>query len=113
MRAWGACGGSSILPSPTMEPETEKLLKTWLKIQIWQFWLSVARWALVLIFVFGGIFGFFKFVLPAFRAEAKKLDKIQSQLLNLSEKTENQGGLFEQLEKGVGGQKSALDMFLK
>lgn len=99
-----------------MEPETEKLLQTWLKIQIWQIRMGIVKWVLILIFTLG----FYRFALPVIKMQLNKLDKMQSQLLNLpagkaglSEKTEEQAEFFDQFEKGTIDKKSILEMFIK
>jgi len=95
-----------------MLPETEQLLQKWLKIQIWQFRLMVFKWLFVGVLFILGIVGFFGFALPALRVQFQKLDKIQNQLLNLSDTAERQGELLDQfknIEQGSG----LFDIFTK
>lgn len=96
-----------------MLPETEQLLQKWLKIQLWQFRLMVFRWVFVVILFLIGIIGFFTFALPTLRSQLEKLDRIQGQLLNLSNQTEQQSLFLDQLKKGDGQQQELLDIFFK
>jgi len=98
-----------------MLPETEQLLQKWLKIQIWQFRLMVARWIFIVIFFLVGVIGFFGFVLPALQTQVKKLDQIQSQLLNLPglDQTSQQRQLLDELQKQSNSENQLFDLFLK
>ena len=98
-----------------MLPETEQLLQKWLKIQIWQFRLMVVRWIFIVVFFLVGVIGFFGFVLPTLQTQVKKLDQIQSQLLNLPGLGQGtqQEQLLDQLQKKSNSENQLFDLFLK
>jgi predicted PurR-regulated permease PerM len=93
-----------------MNPETEKLLRTWLKYQIWEFRFSVLRWLITILLFVAGVIGFFGFALPSIRAELKNL---QGQFSQVSEQTQKQKQILEQIEESLGQEKDLFNLFLE
>ncbi len=82
-----------------MEPETEQLLKKWLKLQIWQHWLQIINRIILIAFLIIGFWIFLNYIFPAILKQLEVLQTMIGQLSQPQQTIPNQEDFVKILQK--------------
>lgn len=80
-----------------MEPETEQLLKTWLKMQIWKQRFSFIMWAFIILSFIASSWFSYNYILPSLKKQIETTQTLLEQVSNVSETTKGQEDLLKDL----------------
>ncbi|PIS08738.1 hypothetical protein COT75_05355 [Candidatus Beckwithbacteria bacterium CG10_big_fil_rev_8_21_14_0_10_34_10] len=78
-----------------MEPETEELLKKWLKIQIWRYRLSFIMWVFIVISFFASSWFTVKYIIPPFQKQIETTQSLLNQVSSFSKTSQEKDVLLE------------------
>ncbi|HUV46841.1 MAG TPA: hypothetical protein VMW29_01775 [Candidatus Bathyarchaeia archaeon] len=84
-----------------MELETEALLQKWLKIQILKYKLSLIMWIIMILSIVISIWFTCVYVLPPLLKQLANTQKILESVSSLSETSQKQENIFNDLLKSV------------
>ncbi len=81
-----------------MEPETEELLKKWLKIQIFQYKLGMIKLVIMILFFIFTAWSFYSFLLPVLSKQVKNTQTILENVNTVSEDVKEKEELLKDFD---------------